>query len=155
MMRHDDARQRRKVDFKIATSKRDYTKKEMQPFLEQILAEAAGADFGFYNMGGIRDHFRTGPVSARHIWNIAPFGNTIVTVTGKGSAIKQMLLREDGEHHRVPELSDGQQYTVAASNFVAAQTQKTLGDQIKLDNRTVLVRDVLIDYLKSNGISIH
>ena len=144
----------RKVDFKIATSKRDYTKKEMQPFLEQILAEAAGADFGFYNMGGIRDHFRTGPVSARHIWNIAPFGNTIVTVTGKGSAIKQMLLREDGEHHRVPELADGQQYTVATSNFVAAQTQKTLGDQIKLDNRTALVRDVLIDYLKSNGISI-
>ena len=144
----------RKVDFKIATSKRDYTKKEMQPFLERILAEAAGADFGFYNMGGIRDHFRAGPVSARHVWNIAPFGNAMVTVTGNGRAIKQMLLREDSEHHRIPELVDEKEYTVATSNFVAAQTQKMLGDQVMLDNRLVLVRDVLIDYLKSNGIRI-
>ena len=144
----------RKVDFKIATSKRDYTEREMQPFLEQILAEAAGADFGFYNMGGIRDHFRAGPVSARHIWNIAPFGNAMVTVTGNGRAIKQMLLREDSEHHRIPELVDEKEYTVATSNFVADQTQKMLGDQVTLNNRLVLVRDVLIDYLKSNGIRI-
>ncbi len=144
----------REVDFKIATSKRDYTKQEMQPFLELILAEASGADFGFYNMGGIRDHFRAGPVSARHIWNVAPFGNAMVIVTGKGSAIKKMLLREDSDHHRVPELLDEQEYTVATSNFVATQTQKMLGNQVKLDNRGVLVRDVLIDYLKSNGIHI-
>ncbi len=144
----------RKVDFKIATAKRDYTKKEMQPFLELILAEASGADFGFYNMGGIRDHFRKGSVTARHIWNIAPFGNAMVTVTGKGSAIKQMLLREDRDHHRVPNLADDKEYTVATSNYDAAQTQKLLGDQVKLTNKIVLVRDVLIDYVKANGVQI-
>jgi len=144
----------RKVDFKIATAKRDYTKKEMQPFLEHILAEAAGTDFGFYNMGGIRDYFRKGPVSARHIWNIAPFGNAMVVVTGKGSAIKQMLLREDSNHHRVPDLVDEQEYSVATSNYVAEQTRKLLGDQVKLTNKIVLVRDVLIDYVKANGIRI-
>ncbi|MFT6436557.1 MAG: 2',3'-cyclic-nucleotide 2'-phosphodiesterase (5'-nucleotidase family) [Candidatus Azotimanducaceae bacterium] len=144
----------RLVDFKIATATRDYTKKEMQPFLELILAQAAGADFGFYNMGGIRDNFRKGPVSARHIWNIAPFGNAMVTVTGKGSAIKQMLLREDSKHHRVPNIDDDKEYTVATSNYVAAQTQKLLGDQIKLTNKIVLVRDVLIDYVKTNGLEL-
>jgi hypothetical protein len=49
---------------------------------------------------------------------------------------------------------DEKEYTVATSNFVADQTQKMLGDQVMLDNRLVLVRDVLIDYLKSNGIRI-
>jgi hypothetical protein len=78
----------------------------------------------------------------------------MVTVTGNGRAIKQMLLREDSEHHRIPELVDEKEYTVATSNFVADQTQKMLGDQVTLNNRLVLVRDVLIDYLKSNGIRI-
>ena len=144
----------RKVDFKIANAKRNYTRREMQPFLEHILAVAADADFGFYNMGGIRDTFRQGPVSARHIWNIAPFGNAMVTVKGKGRDIKQMLLREDNEHHRAVGLVDDKEYTVATSNFVAAQTQKLLGDKVELTNKIVLVRDVLIDYVKVNGVQI-
>ena len=55
-------------------SDRAYTKDELQPILEEILRAALDTDLGFYNRGGIRDEIAAGPVSARMIWNIEPFG---------------------------------------------------------------------------------
>ncbi|MDZ7684859.1 MAG: 5'-nucleotidase C-terminal domain-containing protein [Gammaproteobacteria bacterium] len=69
------------VDVEIAVAEKTYTRRELRPMLEEILATATKTAFGFYNMGGVRDTIRKGPVTARHIWNIEPFGNTLVTIS--------------------------------------------------------------------------
>tara|TARA_R110002072_G_scaffold1780_9_gene14742 strand:- start:22854 stop:24206 length:1353 start_codon:yes stop_codon:yes gene_type:complete len=144
----------RKVDFKIGTAARDYSKVEMQPFLQKILANATGADFGYYNMGGIRDTLRKGPITARQIWNVEPFSNQLVTVTAKGSIIKAMLAPEEFQAKRVASLDDNELYTVATSDFVAAQAKKVAGDALLVEYKSMLMRDVLIDYIKEHGLQI-
>jgi 5'-nucleotidase/UDP-sugar diphosphatase len=144
----------RKVDFKIASADRDYTKLEMQPFLQKILADATGADLGFYNMGGIRDIFREGPVTARTIWNIEPFSNQLVTITAKGGIIKAILAAEPSQAVRMANLVDDQNYTLATSNYIAAQSGQFFDNTVVVKNQSVLVRDVLIDYVSVNGLEI-
>ncbi|MCB1647111.1 MAG: bifunctional metallophosphatase/5'-nucleotidase, partial [Pseudomonadales bacterium] len=82
------------VDFQISVAERDYSRNELQVLFEAIMAEETGADFGFYNSGGIRDTLRAGPVTARHIWNIEPFSNNLVTVTADGRLIRRMVTME-------------------------------------------------------------
>jgi 5'-nucleotidase/UDP-sugar diphosphatase len=144
----------RKVDFKIATAARDYTKSEMQPFLQKVLADATGADFGYYNMGGIRDIIRQGQVTARQIWNIEPFSNQLVTVTATGDLVKVMLQGESTQAERMTTINDDQMYTIATSDFVAAQAKKVAGDAIVVKYQKMLVRDILIDYIKDHGLEI-
>ena len=139
------------VDFEIAMATRDYTQAELQPILQEILAQATGADFGYYNRGGIRDMIRQGPISARHIWNVEPFSNELVTITASGSIIKSLLQEEPSQSMRISTLEDDQIYTVASNSFVSAQLQKVAGDAVTIKNLNVLVRDILIDYVKENG----
>ena len=142
----------RQVDFQIASADRDYSKVEMQPFLQQILTEATGADFGFYNMGGIRDVFRAGKVTARHLWNIEPFGNQLVTVTATGRVIKRILSDEANQAQRIASLDDDKTYRFATSDFVAAQAERSHGTDVIIQNQSKLVRDILISYIKTNGL---
>lgn len=144
----------KKVDFKIATSPRDYTKVEMLPFLQDIMQQATGADFGYYNMGGIRDVFRKGRITARHIWNIEPFSNVLVTASAKGHVWKQVMQREETQEARIASLDNNKIYTVAVSDFVAAQAAKAVGDAITIHPGSTLLRDVLIEHIRDNGITI-
>lgn len=129
----------RQVDFKIASADRDYTKVEMQPYLQKILASASGADLGYYNMGGIRDVFRKGTVTARHIWNIEPFSNQLVTITAQG---------------RLESLLDDKTYVMATNDFIAAQAEKSFGSAIVIKDQGLLIRDLLVDYVKTQGLDI-
>jgi hypothetical protein len=119
-----------------------------------VLPGATGADFGYYNMGGIRDTFRQGPVTARHIWQIEPFSNQLMVVTAKGSVIKYMLQNEASQAERVTSLEDERIYRVATSDFIAAQAQKALGDAVQVENQSMLMRDLLIDYIEVHGLEI-
>lgn len=140
------------VDVEIAVAEQTYTRRELRPMLEEMLARATQTEFGFYNMGGVRDTIREGPVTARHIWNIEPFGNTLVTITTDGETLKQILEMDQETHYRVPEIIDDQEYTVATNSFVAAQARRKHGDAVTVADKGVLVRDVLIEHIKTNGI---
>ena len=47
--------------------------------------DVTGADLAYMNRGGVRDSLGRGTVTARHVWNILPFDNTLVAamVLGK------------------------------------------------------------------------
>ena len=57
----------------------------MYVLVEHILATRSGSDIGFYNKWGVRNRLYQGKITARHIWNIHPFGNqlAIVQILGK------------------------------------------------------------------------
>jgi 2',3'-cyclic-nucleotide 2'-phosphodiesterase (5'-nucleotidase family) len=53
--------------------------------------QATGSDIGFMNSGGCRKSLSKGDITVNDMWEISPFGNTLVTFTVKGSTLKQML----------------------------------------------------------------
>lgn len=140
------------VDVPIAISKKTYTRAELRPVLEQILASATDTAFGFYNMGGIRDIINQGTITARHIWNIEPFGNSLATVTTDGATLKQILTMDNEQHSRVDSIDDNSTYTVGTNSFVAAQAKRAHPDNVTVSDKGILVRDVLIDYITENGL---
>lgn len=142
------------VDHPITTAKRDYTKVELQVFFEKLIAAETGADFGFYNMGGIRDRIRQGTVTMRTIWQIEPFGNSLVTVTASGAVLKTMLTMDDETHYRTGEIDEARIYRVATNSFVAAQLGRSKPGQITVENANELIRDVLIRLIRDGGMPI-
>jgi len=140
------------VDVEIATASREISGEELQAMFEKILANASGADFGYYNIGGIRDKISVGPVTARHFWNIEPFENKLVTMTIKGADYLRLLAREDEIHSSIPTIELEKVYKIATNSFIGAHATKTFGDNVQVHDLGVLVRDVLIDHIRANGL---
>lgn len=140
------------VDVEIATSSREILPRELQGRFEKIIAEAAGADFGYYNIGGIRDAIPAGSVTARHIWNIEPFGNTLVTLTIKGSDYLTLLGREYEMHPDMASINPDKTYLIATNSYVGAHAVKAFGEKVKIEQLGLLIRNVLIESIKERGL---
>ena len=55
------------------------------------MREVTRADFAIVSSGGIRDSLPMGPISYRHLLQVHPFGNRIVTVTMTGAQVRDYL----------------------------------------------------------------
>jgi hypothetical protein len=75
-------------------------------------------------------------------------------VTATGDLVKVMLQGESTQAERMTTINDDQMYTIATSDFVAAQAKKVAGDAIVVKYQKMLVRDILIDYIKDHGLEI-
>jgi len=190
-----------KEDPEIAEMVRKY-QKELEPIMSEVLIETdeqlvssydtiskvgalatdamaaeVDADIAFQNSGGLRIDLPKGEVNVGHIYELLPFGNTIVTgeMTGEQivSILEQSFTFEKGmlqhsglkveydtdqpEYERVVSvaLPDGtplkmdQIYTVATNNFLAEG-----GDgfatftEVEFTERYIKVRDALIEHLR-------
>lgn len=140
------------VDIEIASSSREISPWELKAMFERVLADAADADFGYYNIGGIRDKISIGPVTARHFWNIEPFENKLVTITIKGSDYLKLLEREDESHSGIAPIKADKIYRIATNSFIGAHAAKAFGDKVAVRDLGILIRDVLIDHVKANGL---
>ncbi len=67
-----------------------------------IMRETTGSDLAFQNTGGIRGDIPRGEIRVRDIWELSPFGNSIVTMDLTGSQIKELL--ELSASHRYSKL---------------------------------------------------
>lgn len=56
-----------------------------------VTRAAAGADVAFQNVGGMRKDLAAGPITVKDIWEINPFGNTIVTFSVRGDTLRKMV----------------------------------------------------------------
>jgi len=56
-----------------------------------IMRQAFEADFAFNNTDSIRGSIPAGNITIRDIWQLSPFGYSLVTMTLKGSEIKELL----------------------------------------------------------------
>jgi 2',3'-cyclic-nucleotide 2'-phosphodiesterase (5'-nucleotidase family) len=139
----------RQVDVQIAIADKGMQGHELKRWMEMVLKKNAASDLAYYNRGGVRDQIHAGVVTARHIWNIEPFGNTLVTMTLKGMHINKILEKDDD--HRA-KLEPNQLYSVATNNFIGQHVKKRLQDAVQIRDKGVLIRDVLIDYIQANGL---
>ena len=92
-----------------------------------------------------------GKITARHIWTIHPFGNqlAIVQILGKdiGGKLSERLTAVGTE------IDPNHLYTVATNSFVVEPTRRELliGTAKSVQIEEVLIRDVVIDYIKEGG----
>ncbi len=120
------------------------------------MAHVAGTKIGIQNRGGIRADLPQGPVTERDLFQISPFGNTVVVCTMTGEKLREVAERSlaeptkrldvhgltigwthggefDGKKRLISLEVDGDPvepeklYEVATNNFVAPTTPATVG----------------------------
>ena len=145
-----------------------------------VMREWAEANFAFQNIGGIRASIPEGKVTLRNIWELSPFGNTLVTMDLTGKQIKEILensvsgrfgrmqvsgLRvifssEKPKGNRIMniivdggEIDEEKTYKVVTNNFLAkgGDNYETFKEGENIEDTGILLRDVEIDYIKKNS----
>lgn len=139
-----------KVDFEIAVADRLISATELRDWMERVLRARTGADLAYYNRGGVRDVIRAGPVTARSIWNVEPFGNTLVTLRLTGAQVAKMLT-ENGDSAGLELIAD-KTYLVATNSFVGAHAQRLFGADTQVQDYGLLVRDLFIETIQQSGL---
>jgi 5'-nucleotidase / UDP-sugar diphosphatase len=160
---------------------RSYTAESpMGDWHTDALRAASGADIAVYNSGGIRNDLPAGPVTVRDLYQVAPFGNTLVTLKMRGEDVRALLEHGVGGGHgllqvsgvrlvydpgrpageRVREVSAGdgplernRVYKVATNNFLAqgGEGYDAFREGWEVRDTGRTVLDVLIADLKSNS----
>jgi 2',3'-cyclic-nucleotide 2'-phosphodiesterase (5'-nucleotidase family) len=122
-------------------------------FLCEAQREAAGADLGFVNNGGIRKKFAAGPITKQDLFEVLPFRNILVSFKLTGKQVRGIVLQNikersgfqlsgvecewkrdaEGKVEFVKLLVNGKpvedqsMYTGAASDYMMGEAKRYLG----------------------------
>ncbi|HEY6952916.1 MAG TPA: bifunctional UDP-sugar hydrolase/5'-nucleotidase [Bacteroidota bacterium] len=122
-------------------------------FLADAQREAAHADIGFMNNGGIRKRLSPGPITKQDLFEVLPFRNILTTFSVTGSQIRAIVLNNIAKRPGIlisgidcewkrdaagnPEIvkllvngnpvSDTATYTGAASDYMMGEAERYLG----------------------------
>ena len=110
------------------------------------------ADFAFTNRGGVRDVLPEGQLLARHVWNVMPFDNRVVTLEVPGDQLAA-LTDPSGRMEKVvtAPLDPQRVYRLVTTDFVA-QSWADIGKRFPRRDQGVLLRDVVIDWIKQRKV---
>ncbi len=136
------------VDTPIGEAKREFLSAEFRPLIEQAMLDQLKADFTFMNAGGVRDRLPKGTILARHIWNIMPFDNRMMTARVKGSQVPAAL--RNGKP-----VDPAKNYLIALPDYNAtnAGQVKSLGiASIRFEETDLYLRDVIIEWVRKQKI---
>jgi 2',3'-cyclic-nucleotide 2'-phosphodiesterase (5'-nucleotidase family) len=150
----------REYDRVIFTLRGNWTRSESQSAIGTFLAdaqrEAAGAEVGFMNNGGIRRDVMAGPVSKKTLFEVMPFRNILTTFQLTGEQLRNIMVYNiekrpgiqiagmSGRWKRSPDggvvftlievggkpLDLSRSYACAASDFFVGDGKKYLGEEI-------------------------
>jgi len=143
-------------------------------WIADAFREATNTDIAMMNNGGIRKGLDAGKVHVRDIWEISPFGNTLVTFewTGKEltealdfmakvgrsmqvSGIEMKLERNEGLVDASVggvEIDPEKTYKLCVNNYTASQGEKYFGKAIEPLETGLVDRDVLIEAVRKNPV---
>jgi 2',3'-cyclic-nucleotide 2'-phosphodiesterase (5'-nucleotidase family) len=112
IVRNWEAQVSARVDVPIGQASAPLNGDPLRLALQQLVARSLGADFAYFNPRGIRAALPAGTILARHIWNILPFDDEVVTAVARGSRVP----REIAAEHRI---DPNRTYRLITSDFVA------------------------------------
>ena len=131
----------------IGTTASKLTKERLRAALESIFAEVLGTEFGFQNMGGIRDDIPAGDILVRHVWNVLPFENTLVRMRLKGTQVPNYVRKSLGA-----KFDPEREYVFATNSYVGDQQKKYFGvENVKVEDTGVVMRDAVVAWVKEHG----
>jgi 5'-nucleotidase len=139
----------------VATATADVTRAQSaagESALGNLIADAQraamGTDFAFMNPGGIRDDIPAGPVTWGKLFNVQPFGNSLVAMTLTGAQVRALLERQ-WQVNRVLQIS-GLTYRWDASRAVGDRVVELRKDGAPIDPATAY-RVVVNSFLAGGG----
>jgi 2',3'-cyclic-nucleotide 2'-phosphodiesterase (5'-nucleotidase family) len=134
------------VDVRLASSTRRFDRAEVKALMERALREELNCDFGFANIGGVRDVLPEGEILARHIWNIMPFHNKIVLGRFKGSQLPPSVVGGQA-------IEPDREYTLATSDYTAEkQEREMLTRGLKFEPTGRLLRELLMEWVSKQKV---
>jgi 2',3'-cyclic-nucleotide 2'-phosphodiesterase/3'-nucleotidase len=140
------------VDFPIGVSSRQLSRADVRALMERIMLDRVKADFAFTNLGGVRDTLPRGQLLARHVWNVMPFENRVVTLDIPG---EQLATLTDPSERTTPvvtaKLDPRRVYRLVTSDFVA-QSWADLGHNFPRMDQGVLLRDAIIQWIQQKKV---
>ena len=140
---HWEAKASKIVDVPVGESKRPLGIDDLRVLIEQAMREETGSDLAFMNRGGVRDVFPAGQLLARHVWNVLPFEDYVVTAKCKGSQLPK-------EATASRSIDPDRDYTFATADFVATVNFGKSG--LAFTNSGRLIRDLVIDWIKKKKV---
>ncbi len=141
-----------RVDVPIGRATRQLSRPEVRALMEQAMLDQFPADFAFTNRGGVRDILPGGQLLARHVWNVMPFDNRVVTVDIPGDQLAALTDPSGRVEKVVTAALDPQRvYRVVTTDFVA-QSWADIGKSFPVHDQGVLLRDVVIDWIKQKKV---
>jgi len=143
----------------------------------EVMRSVTNSDIAFQNSGGIRKGLPAGNITIRDIWEINPFGNSLMKFSVSGDSLKKMLeyiFVDAGERIQVGGLriefdpskpagqriisltiggvncDDKKTYSICTNNYVAAQYKKYFGfsKPFKVIDTGLVDRDIFIEAVK-------
>jgi 5'-nucleotidase / UDP-sugar diphosphatase len=140
------------VDVPIGRATRALPRNEVRALMERAMLDKVPADFSFTNRGGVRDILPEGQLLARHVWNVIPFDNRVVTLEVPGDQLAA-LTDPSGRVEKVvtTPLDPQRVYRLVTTDFVA-QSWADIGKRFPLRDQGVLLRDVVIDWIKQTKV---
>jgi 2',3'-cyclic-nucleotide 2'-phosphodiesterase (5'-nucleotidase family) len=140
------------VDVPIGRSARELSRVEVKALMEQAMLDTVKADVAFTNLGGVRDTLPQGQLLARHIWNVMPFNNRVVTVDVPGEELAALTDPSGRLRPIVKTPTDARRtYRVATTDFVA-QSWADQGHAFPRMDQGLLLRDVIINWVKQRKV---
>jgi len=136
------------VDVPIGWATREIGREELRELIEQVMRDATGADLAHMNRGGVRDSLPKGELLARHVWNVEPFSNHVVTTEISG---RQLIAMNNSVQQREPIQGDesidpDRIYRLATIDFKAGQWRDR-GIDLEWTDTDVLLRDMIIAWI--------
>ena len=140
------------VDVPIGHATRAIPRDEVQTLMESAMLDRVHADFSFTNRGGVRDILPEGELLARHVWNVMPFDNRVVTLDIPGAQLAALTDPSGRTDPVVKERLDPKRvYRLVTTDFVA-QSWADSGKAFPVQDQGVLLRDVVIDWIKQRKV---
>lgn len=101
----------------VGTATGELDKIALMNLFSDAMRDAAGTDFAFHNMGGMRiDRLEAGDIVKADVYSAEPFGNTVVTVSMTMAEIAQLLLHKFNsvgkESHTLDLYPSGLEYAI-------------------------------------------
>ena len=109
------------------------------------------ADFAFTNVNGVRDTLPEGQLLARHIWNAMPFDNHVVVAEVQGDQLMRLEGPTGEKVAGTSKLDPQRIYRLVTTDFMA-QVGRIEGYKLRVTDQGVLLRDVLIDWIKQRKV---
>jgi 2',3'-cyclic-nucleotide 2'-phosphodiesterase (5'-nucleotidase family) len=140
------------VDVPIGRSAKQLSRPEVKELMERAMQDRFPSDFAFTNVSGVRDTLPEGQLLARHVWNVMPFDNRVVVAEVRGEDL--MKLEDPSRPVKVAgaaKLDPNKTYRLVTTDFLASSWADR-GYKFRVTDHRVLLRDVLIDWIKQRKV---
>jgi len=141
------------VDVPVGRASRRMLRDELREQIQRVLLDRYSADVAFISRGEIRDVLPEGELLARHLWNVSPYEDRVVTLDISGERLLQVLNAQ-----QPPALAAGitpirtdQRYRVATIDFFGRDWIGGFPDA-RMADENLLLRDLFIGWVRDRGV---